>query len=56
MARALRLSFENAFYHITARGMRKENIFYSDNDKKGFLDRMNETFDKWYRFKNLKMR
>ncbi|OQX51450.1 MAG: chromosomal replication initiator DnaA [Candidatus Cloacimonas sp. 4484_209] len=47
MARALRLSFENAFYHVTARGIRKENIFYSDKDKKVFLDKMNETFDKY---------
>jgi REP element-mobilizing transposase RayT len=47
MARSLRLSFENAFYHITARGIRKENIFYSDKDKHVFLDKMNETFDKY---------
>ena len=47
MARALRLSFENAFYHITARGIRKENIFYSDKDKKVFLDKINETFNKY---------
>ncbi len=47
MARSLRLSFENAFYHITARGIRKENIFYSDKDKKVFLDKMNEAFDKY---------
>jgi len=47
MARALRLSFENAFYHITARGIRKENIFYSDKDKKVFMDKINETFDKY---------
>ena len=47
MARSLRLSFENAFYHITARGIRKENIFYSDKDKKVFLDKMNETFNKY---------
>ena len=47
MARSLRLSFENAFYHITARGMRKENIFYSDKDKYIFLDKMNETFEKY---------
>ncbi|MEA1994622.1 MAG: transposase [Campylobacterota bacterium] len=47
MARALRLSFENAFYHITTRGIRKENIFYSDKDKKVFLDKMNETIDKY---------
>jgi len=47
MARALRLTFENAFYHITARGTRKENIFYSDKDKLVFIDKMNETFDKY---------
>ncbi|NOZ84407.1 MAG: chromosomal replication initiator DnaA [Epsilonproteobacteria bacterium] len=47
MARALRLSFEDAFYHITARGIRKENIFYSDKDKDIFIDKMNETFEKY---------
>ena len=47
MARSLRLSFENAFYHITARGIRKENIFYSDKDKYIFIDKMNETFEKY---------
>jgi putative transposase len=47
MARALRLAFENAFYHITARGIRKENIFYSDRDKWVFIDKMNETFNKY---------
>ena len=46
MIRALRLSFENAFYHITARDPRNENIFYSDKDKQVFLDKMSETFDK----------
>jgi len=47
MARALRLSFEGAFYHITTRGMRKENIFYSDKDKLIFIDKINETFYKY---------
>lgn len=47
MARPLRLSFENAVYHITARGNRKENIFYSDRDRNVFLDKMNETFVKF---------
>lgn len=47
MARPLRLSFENAVYHITARGNRKEDIFYSDRDKSIFLDKMNETFEKY---------
>jgi putative transposase len=47
MARPLRLSFENAFYHITARGIRKDKIFYSDKDKEVFVDKMNETFEKY---------
>ncbi len=47
MARPLRLSFENAVYHITARGNRKENIFYSNRDRNVFLDKMNETFGKY---------
>jgi putative transposase len=48
MARALRLAFEGACYHITSRGNRRENIFYSDNDKKAFLERLNETLNKYH--------
>ena len=47
MARPLRLSFENAVYHIMARGNRGESIFYSDGDKKVFIDKMNEAFEKY---------
>ncbi|MBI2485896.1 MAG: transposase [Deltaproteobacteria bacterium] len=47
MARPLRLAYENATYHITARGNRRENIFYSDKDKSVFLEKMNETFNKY---------
>ncbi|NIA22926.1 MAG: chromosomal replication initiator DnaA [Proteobacteria bacterium] len=47
MARQLRLSIENGFYHIMSRGIRKENIFYSDRDKSVFIDKMNETFEKY---------
>lgn len=47
MARPLRLSFENAVYHITARGNRRDNIFYSETDKAKFLEKMNETFEKY---------
>jgi REP element-mobilizing transposase RayT len=43
MARPLRLFFENAVYHITARGNRQESIFYNDEDRKIFLDKFNET-------------
>ncbi|MDA2920938.1 transposase [Desulfobacterota bacterium AH_259_B03_O07] len=47
MARPLRLSFDNACYHITSRGNRKENIFYTDNDRLVFLERLNETLTKY---------
>jgi putative transposase len=47
MARPLRLSFENAVYHITARGNRREPIFYHNEDRKVFLDKINETFLKY---------
>jgi REP element-mobilizing transposase RayT len=47
MARPLRLSFENAVYHITARGNRKENIYYGDDDRGAFLERIDETCRKY---------
>ncbi len=47
MARPLRLSFEDAVYHITARGNRRENIFYSDKDRLVFLEKLKETFQKY---------
>lgn len=47
MARPLRLSFENAVYHITARGNRREDIFHSDEDRRIFLDKINETLLKY---------
>jgi len=47
MTRSLRLSFENAFYHITARGNRREKIFYSDRDKEIFLKKLKEILIKY---------
>jgi len=47
MARPLRLSFENAFYHINARGNRREKIFYSSRDKEVFLKRLKEMLIKY---------
>jgi putative transposase len=38
MARPLRLEFEDAIYHITARGNRRERIFASDADRARFLE------------------
>ncbi|OEU74477.1 MAG: addiction module toxin RelE [Desulfuromonadales bacterium C00003068] len=37
MTRPLRIEFEGALYHITARGNRQESIFYSDDDRDTFL-------------------
>jgi len=38
MARPLRLEFEDAIYHITARGNRRERIFAGDLDRARFLE------------------
>ena len=37
MARPLRLQFSGAFYHITARGNERKDIFRSDDDRRAFL-------------------
>jgi REP element-mobilizing transposase RayT len=37
MTRPLRIEFEGAIYHVTARGNRQESIFYSDDDRNTFL-------------------
>lgn len=47
MSRPLRISFANAVYHITARGNRRDKIFYSGGDKKIFLQKMDQTFLKY---------
>jgi REP element-mobilizing transposase RayT len=47
MARPLRLCFEGATYHITARGMRKERLFRSNRDRRVFLERMSEALSKY---------
>lgn len=47
VTRPLRLCFKDAVYHIISRGNRKENIFHSDEDRQVFLEKMNETFEKY---------
>src|SRR3989338_2410799 len=37
MARAPRIQFEGAVYHLTARGNCRENIFFCDKDRWDFL-------------------
>jgi len=37
MPRSLRLEFSGAFYHVMARGNRRETIFHDDDDRRFFL-------------------
>lgn len=47
MARPLRIAYENAFYHITARGHRKESIFYDDKDRNVFISKLDNTLKRY---------
>ena len=38
MARGVRIEYPGAFYHVMARGNRRENIFRSDEDRRLFLN------------------
>ena len=38
MARALRIEYPGAVYHVTSRGNRREKIFFSDADRSLFLE------------------
>jgi putative transposase len=42
MARSLRLEYEGAFYHVMARGNRRQNIFRDDTDREFFLRTLGE--------------
>ncbi|MGB9578133.1 MAG: transposase [Halothiobacillaceae bacterium] len=50
MARATRLQYPGAYYHITDRGDRKEAIFTQDSDRVSFLQLLNSTaeFHRWH--------
>jgi REP element-mobilizing transposase RayT len=37
MARPLRIEYEGAFYHVTARGNERKDIFKNDCDREKFL-------------------
>ena len=42
MARPLRVEIPGAWYHVTSRANRKEALFRSDEDRRGFLARVSE--------------
>jgi hypothetical protein len=41
MTRPIRIEFSGAFYHVTSRGDRRENIYEDDEDRVHFLDILN---------------
>ena len=43
MPRSLRIEFPGAFYHVMARGNRRETIFHDDDDRRFFLATLSET-------------
>jgi putative transposase len=47
MSRPLRIEYENAFYHVIARGERRDVIFICPADKKKFLIKLGEATEKY---------
>jgi len=47
VARQLRIEYKGAFYHVIARGERKEKIFFNKNDYLKFLEKLGEAVDKF---------
>ena len=42
MARSVRIEYPGAFYHVMARGNRREEIFVDDDDRRFFLKAVSE--------------
>lgn len=47
MARALRIQFPGAVYHVTSRGDRRQVIFVDDGDRQRFLELLAEAMDRF---------
>jgi putative transposase len=47
MARALRLQFEDALYHLCARGNRRERIFADEKDCARFIELLGQSLDRF---------
>ena len=40
MARPLRIQFPGAFYHVIVRGNQRQDIFFDDQDRQEYLERV----------------
>jgi len=47
LARPLRVEYPGAYYHVTARGVARQNIFHDDKDYSEFLDRVQDVNERW---------
>jgi REP-associated tyrosine transposase len=47
MARPVRVEYENAVYHVTARGNERKEIFRDDDDRQRFLETLSETVERF---------
>lgn len=47
MARQLRIEYEGAFYHVTSRGNRREQIFWDDHDRLAFKKILTRTKERY---------
>ena len=47
MARPIRIQFEGAVYHVTARGNERHDIFRDDRDRRRFLETLEECNDRF---------
>jgi putative transposase len=45
MARSIRIQAAGAFYHVMARGNRREDIFHDDDDRRFFLHTLSQACD-----------
>jgi len=47
MARKPRVQFDGAYYHVTARGNRRQAIFDDDRDRSRFLETLGQACDRY---------
>ncbi len=45
MGRPLRIEYHDAFYHITARGNDRQNVFRTNKDREGLLEYLGSATD-----------
>jgi len=52
MARALRVAYAGAFYHVTCRGNARQPIFRDEHDRQAFVSRLGVSLETYQRSSN----